>query len=77
MEIKTVILPLDGDGIADPIESKLVNEHLRTLRKENYFSSNHAIIMGSRPNIIAGSDGKIYARQDCEFESLVMAQVTN
>lgn len=77
MEIKTIILPLDQDGIADPIESKLVNEHLGILRKGNYFSSNHSIILGSRPNVIAGADGRIYTKQDCQFESLIMAQVTN
>ena len=77
MEIKTIILPLDENGVPDPIESRLVNEHLGILRKENYFSSSHAIILGDRPNVIAGADGRIYTKQDCKFESLIMAQVTN
>jgi len=77
MEIKTIILPLDEDGIADPIESRLVNEHLSNLRKKNYFSSSHTIILGTRPNVITGSDGRIYTKQDCKFETLIMAQVTN
>ncbi len=77
IEIKTIILPLNQSGVADPIDSQLVNKHLRELNKENYFSSNHTIILGSRPNVISGSDGRIYAKEDCKFESIIMTQLSN
>ena len=77
MNIKTIILPLDKSGIANPVEARLVNSYLAILRDKGYYSSNHVIIAGSKPNIVVGSDGKIYANQDCKFESFIMAQVVN
>ncbi len=74
-DIKTVILPLDKDGNPNPIESKLVNKYLSTLRNENYFSSSHTIISGSKPEVIVDADGKIYVRPYCKFESLIMIQL--
>ena len=76
-DIKTIILPLDENGMPDPIESKLVNEHLSDLRKKSYFSNSHIIIQGNRSNVVVGANGNIYTKQDCMFESLIMAQVIN
>lgn len=76
MEIKTVILPLDSDGIPDTVEASLVNQHLAMLRDKRFFSSSHTIMMGSKATVIVEPvSGKVYAKQDCMFESLIMAEV--